>query len=97
MKTLREMIEVMQAAERGKEIECCDHKKEWNSSPPLWDWFRCDYRVKPKPREIWLVGYCRSGAYCVYDNEREAIRAAWNDGSITKFTETSTHTVSRGG
>ena len=51
MKTTKEMIEVMQAYERGEQIErkfldnddCC-----WvEVRAPLWDWYRSDYRVKP--------------------------------------------------
>lgn len=49
--TTKEMIEVMQAYDRGEQIErrdrCGNH---WFLSPvPSWDWVQYDYRVKPKP------------------------------------------------
>ena len=60
MKTLDEMIAVMQAARDGKKIEF----KELNSASanwelarsPYWDWHKFDYRVKPEPRKMPL-GY----------------------------------------
>ena len=53
MKTIQEMISVMQAAQEGKAIECTLlGKNEW--SPPdafetwAWNWNEFDYRVKPE-------------------------------------------------
>ena len=47
----KEMIEVMQAYDRGEQIERrarCGNN--WFLSPvPSWDWVQYDYRVKPKP------------------------------------------------
>ena len=50
MKTTKEMIEVMQAYERGEKIECFnDDYEQWkNVDNPIWDWLHNDYRVKPK-------------------------------------------------
>jgi hypothetical protein len=54
-KTTAEKIEVMQAYERGEEIErTCfwTRGKEplyHTCNNPNWDWVDCDYRVKPKP------------------------------------------------
>lgn len=53
--TTKEMIEVMQAYERGEQIEyrIKDFMRddEWyvQKSIPEWDWRTYDYRVKPKP------------------------------------------------
>lgn len=53
--TTKEMIEVMQAYERGEQIEyrIKDFMRddEWSLSTesPDWDWRTTDYRVKPKP------------------------------------------------
>jgi hypothetical protein len=55
MKTLREMIEVMEAAERGEEIEALVKDKWQKCDCPGFDWIGYDFRVKPKPREFWLV------------------------------------------
>lgn len=57
-KTLAEKIAVMQAAERGEEIETKlqDDKGIWiKVANPLWDWYNNDYRVKPKPQKFWVV------------------------------------------
>lgn len=48
--TTKEKIEVMQAFEDGKKIQClskfADHWIDCYS--PLWNWYICDYRIKPE-------------------------------------------------
>ena len=48
--TTKEKIEVMQAYERGEEIEIKENGKEdWSEAKfPLWVWDKFEYRVKPK-------------------------------------------------
>jgi hypothetical protein len=64
--TTAEKIAVMQAYVEGKEIQFCESGKEtWldlnlQDSEPRWNWERCDYRVKPKPREWWFVDVYQS-------------------------------------
>ena len=60
--TLREKIEVMEAFERGEEIEHRDRLNDmwFDSSFPDWSWKEFEYRIKPKPKqkvtiEKWLV------------------------------------------
>ena len=58
MKTLKEKIEIMQAAEDGARIEyLLSDMERWieYSSPRdlAWDWSSSDYRIKEEPREIW--------------------------------------------
>ena len=48
MKTTKEMIEVMQAYERGEQIEESIDQKIWFTCEPIWNWAKCDYRVKKK-------------------------------------------------
>ena len=49
MKTTKEMIEVMQAYERGEQIQVFDIDGIWEDKEhPYWNWSGCDYRVKPK-------------------------------------------------
>ena len=64
MKTLDEMISIMQAAKEGKEIQwrfVIRTEDGWDACTPttrMWDWFGCDYRVKPvEPRRIFVVTY----------------------------------------
>ena len=48
MKTTKEMIEVMQAYDRGEKIECLnDDYEQWRYvNNPIWDWLHNDYRVR---------------------------------------------------
>ena len=49
MKTTKEMIDVMQAYERGEQIQILDIDGIWKDKEyPYWNWVNCDYRVKPK-------------------------------------------------
>lgn len=50
--TTKEMIEVMQAYDRGEQIERRDRcGNYWFLSPvPTWDWVQYEYRVKPAYR-----------------------------------------------
>ena len=55
MKTIGEMIAVMQAAKEGKEIEYCNRIcGVWNDVTimPVWDWLSNDYRIKPEPKRV---------------------------------------------
>ena len=62
MKTTKEMIEVMQAFEDGEQIEVLQTDEcNWRCSDgPSWDWWECDYRIKHKPREVW-IDVCEDG------------------------------------
>lgn len=48
MKTTKEMIDVMQAYLDGEQIEESIDKKVWFTCEPIWNWAKCDYRVKKK-------------------------------------------------
>lgn len=65
--TTKEMIEIMQAYERGEQIECKTEGYEesaWEMvESPLWNWGILEYRVKPKP------------AYRPYKNIQELLQA----------------------
>ena len=51
MKTIQEKIEIMQAYERGDQIQVKGSSIEWiDIVSPKWDWINYDYRVKPKPK-----------------------------------------------
>lgn len=61
MKTTREKIEVMEAYERGEQIEYKPFQwdKGWRiESDPNWNWSQFDYRIKPKQKvRRWLWAY----------------------------------------
>lgn len=53
MKTIQEMINVMQAYDRGEQIEFKECDGKWHDTPtPIWNWSQTDYRVKPKTKYI---------------------------------------------
>ena len=54
MKTTKEKIEIMQAYDRGEQIQIKGSSIDWidiiDIVSPKWDWINYDYRVKPKPK-----------------------------------------------
>ena len=53
MKTTKEMIEVMQAYEKGEQIQILDINGIWEDKEyPYWNWANCDYRVMPKKKYV---------------------------------------------
>ena len=54
---------VMVAWAEGRAIESKQiHHTTWHDcGSPTWDWFLCDFRIKPNPREWWLVEWVESG------------------------------------
>ena len=74
MKTIQEMIKVMQAYLDGKRIEACrlQDPKGWFECPlPKWDWYGCDYRVKEKE-------------YVPFDSSLEFLVAQMDHGEIIR-------------
>lgn len=56
--TTEEKIAVMQACVDGKTIQICPSgRSNWSDTkiPPQWNWVDFNYRVKPEPREWWVV------------------------------------------
>lgn len=53
----RRMAEVMLAFADGAEVESDPiSSNEWRAvQHPNWDWYTANYRVKPEPREWWIV------------------------------------------
>lgn len=67
VKTTKEMVEVMQAFERGEKIEVSWNGSDpngWNliAETPSWDWSSRDYRVAPKPKK-------QIKLYCYFGND----------------------------
>ena len=53
MKTTKEMIEVMQAYERGEKVQLLNRLGIWvDIDMPEWSWGLRDYRVKPKKKFV---------------------------------------------
>ena len=78
MKTINEMIKIMQAYERGEQIEACYGGVWVDIDMPEWSWGLRDYRVKPKKKYIpfetaeeFLAAYRKHGetVRCKLDDE----------------------------
>ena len=78
MKTIREKIEIMQAYERGEQIQVSARYNDlWEDiESPLFDWVNCNYRVKPKPK------------YVPFDTPYEFLEAQKEHGVEVKSTNT---------
>ena len=76
MKTTKEMIEVMQAYDRGEKIVVhylYDHKDYWIPCvTPVWDWNNFDYRVKTKK------------SYVPFDTAEEFLAAQRKNGETVR-------------
>lgn len=81
MKTLKEKIEVMQAAEDGAKIESSwvGEFREVDLKNLLWNWEEADYRIKPKPIEFWVNVYESGPGLLHFSTEEKA--EAESDGS----------------
>ena len=83
MKTTKEMIDVMQAYERGEQIQLLDRVGIWvDLDMPEWDWSRRDYRVKPKTKyvpfntpEEFLTAYRKHGEFVENKESGEKMNA----------------------
>lgn len=87
MKTMKEKIEVMQAAERGETIEMIGRSLvvsgiiKWTPIGPNenieWNWEKYEYRVKTKPVEGWINVYPDGTQGGLYNTKKQA-QAAGN-------------------
>ena len=70
MKTIKEMVEIMLAYDRGEQIErYYDH--EWIlARNPKWNWGDTDYRIKPKSK------------YVPFETAEEFLEAQRNNGYL---------------
>lgn len=65
MKTVKEMIAVMQAYLDGRKIEAKPNsEKYWNDvGNPVWDWQTYDYRIAPQEIEVHVYKNTDYGNY----------------------------------
>ena len=48
---IREAAKVMEAYANGKKIQYLDNNNKWiDAHNPVFDWYNCDYRIKPEPK-----------------------------------------------
>ena len=83
MKTTKEMIEVMQAYDRGEQIQLLNRLGVWvDIDMPEWSWGLRDYRVKPKLKyvpfdtpEEFLTAYRKHGEFIENKESGEKMNA----------------------
>ena len=83
MKTTKEKIEVMQAYDRGEQIQLLDRLGNWvDIDMPEWSWGLRDYRVKPKKSyvpfhtpEEFLAAYRKHGEFIENKESGEKMNA----------------------
>ena len=83
MKTTKEMIEVMQAYDRGEQIQLLNRCGIWvDIDMPEWSWGLRDYRVKPKKSyvpfdtpEEFLTAYRKHGEFIENKESGEKMNA----------------------
>ena len=82
MKTTKEMIDVMQAYERGEQIEAGYNGVWVDIDMPEWSWGLRDYRVKPKKSyvpfhtpEEFLTAYRKHGEFIENKESGEKMNA----------------------
>ena len=47
----RDAVKVMEAYANGKKIQYLDNNNKWiDAHNPVFDWYNCDYRIKPEPK-----------------------------------------------
>ena len=97
--TLREKIEVMEAFERGEEIEVSYVKQDkWtNISNPDWSWGAYNYRIKPKPKQVvviekWLFKD-KFGIKVVQEIEKDCVLCYCNEFNTQKIKLLDTYEV----
>ena len=73
MKTTKEKIEVMQAYDRGEQIEACYNGVWVNIDMPEWSWGLRDYRVKPNKK------------YVTFDTAEEFLAAQRKHGETVRY------------
>ena len=98
MKTTKQMIDVMQAYLDGEQIEESIDQKVWFTCEPIWNWAKCDYRVKPKTKyvpfdtaEEFLAAQRKHGFDVISINDGVALKAhdisVSLDGSVYDHTD----------
>ena len=96
--TLREKIEVMEAFERGEEIEySLINTNDWLSiCDPVWNWDTFTYRIKPKKQVIviekWLFED-KLGIKFIQDIEKDYVRCCCYEFQINKVKLLDTYEV----
>ena len=97
--TLKEKIEVMEAFERGEEIEYTPLMEEiWRGTTiPAWDWALYEYRINPKPKQVvviekWLLQKEGTQQFAIEEGNSVEM-AVWDKSSFKKVKLLSTREV----
>ena len=94
--TLREKIEVMEAFERGEEIEASllEYNIWEDETDPSWNWTYYEYRIKPKPKQVvviekWLLKHkTKEDQYAIEEGNAKEMATWVNVWSKVKLLDT---------
>ena len=92
--TLREKIKVMEAFERGEEIEHRDRLNDmwFESNSPAWNWREFEYRIKPKQKKVVVIEkwLCKTAwdNYFVIEGEKAFFKTGGYDKQQVKLLNT---------
>lgn len=96
MKTLKEQVEVMTAADNGDDVQSF-RDDVWSDENPncylggqiAFNWGAYDYRIKPKPLEFWVVLNTQGVSFSVNEDPDKAGASlkTLGSGSIIKVRE----------
>ncbi|TXG77821.1 hypothetical protein E6Q11_02120 [Candidatus Dojkabacteria bacterium] len=83
-KSIKEMVDVMQAFEAGsiiqiKDVDGVDYPCWTDVEHPCWNWGEYDYRVKPAPREFILYVNDLTGEVITWEDFHDMYHA-YKDG-----------------
>ena len=74
MKTIEEMIEVMQHYANGGEVEIFSNDKWVDAIKPGWNWYRSDYRIKEQKKAViiekWLMKAGDRKSFFIADGDK---------------------------
>lgn len=89
MKTLKEKIEVMQAALDGKTIQFSNGPLWIDCEPEhlIWQWPDYDYRIKPEPLEFWVLMVENSNTPSLVNESKEYLSQFRSGGKTIKVRE----------
>ena len=71
MKTIAEMIEVMQAYADGAKIEAKEYVNWYDAPKPDWEWARKTYRIKSKQKtKLWYWEYNKEDKWLIWSRRQ---------------------------
>jgi len=84
----KKAIEVMQAYVDGKPVQYLALSGRWvMTGLPIWNWKSLNFRIKPKPREVWINEDPMNGMLCEVAHHRKESCDRIRELKTVKFVE----------